>query len=68
MNKKHLAMKALKFGGKVLKHTAVFSLGVLEQVLEDSAKEKEYEPTLHEISDGEKMPITGKYYIPDKKF
>lgn len=44
-----------------------FLLNLLADVLEDSAKEKEYEPTYQELICGEKIPGSDKYYIPDSK-
>lgn len=59
--------KVLKFCGKVAKYSVKFSLLLLAGILADSAKAKEHEPTLHELTYGEKMPFSDQYYIPDEK-
>ena len=49
---------------KALKSSLRFSLELLANML-DPGKEKEYEPTPLERTYGEKLPLTGKYFVPD---
>ena len=59
--------KVLRFCGKAAKYSVKFSLLLLAGVLADSAKAKEHEPTFQELTYGEKIPGSDKYYIPDEK-
>jgi len=56
--------KILRFCGKAAKYSIKFFLLLLADVLEDSSKAKKHEPTLHEITYGEKMLFSDKYDKP----
>lgn len=44
-----------------------FLLLIIAHVFGDSARTKR-EPTMLEIIEGEKLPCTDEYFIPDKKY
>lgn len=58
----------LKMTWKILRGTFRFTLLVIFEMLNTPAKKKEYEPTMHEIMCGEKIPFSEKYFIPDEKY
>jgi hypothetical protein len=53
--------------GKVLLITTRFLLQIFFAMLDSSAKTKKHKPSQHEIMCGEKLPFSGKYYIPEEK-
>lgn len=52
---------------KVLIASLRFTLRIFVRILDDSIKTKEYEPTLHERTCGQKLILSDKYFIPNPK-
>lgn len=59
--------KFLRTPRKILKVFLKFTLLLISSVLSASSKNKKYEPTMHDLTCGEKYLLSDEYFTPNPK-